>query len=76
MNLGRIIKDALNSLNNTFKGYRSDSFGQKGMRLITNGYTPVAGEVFKTLVVIDDSTITATNLAGGDGGSDNLTAGS
>ena len=72
MGLGKIIQVSLNSLNKAFKGYRSDSFGQKGMRIITNGYTPVTGEVFTTLVVIEDSTITATNLAGD--GSDNLTA--
>jgi hypothetical protein len=45
------------------------SFGQKGFRLITSSFTPVANEEYRVLVTLDDSTVTAVALAG-----DNLTA--
>jgi hypothetical protein len=45
------------------------SFGQKGFRLITSSFTPVANEEYRVLVTLDDSTLSATALAG-----DNLSA--
>jgi hypothetical protein len=54
---------------NAAPNYFRQSFGQKGFRLITSSFTPVAGEEYRVIVPLDDSTVTAVALAG-----DNLTA--
>lgn len=47
------------------------SFGQKGFRLITSSFTPIADEQYRVVVPLDDSTISVVSL--GSVG-DNLTA--
>jgi hypothetical protein len=47
------------------------SFGQKGFRLITSSFTPVADEQYRVVVPLEDSTISVVSL--GSVG-DNLTA--
>jgi hypothetical protein len=54
---------------NAAPNYFRQSFGQKGFRLITSSFTPVANEEYRVIVPLDDSTVTAVALAG-----DNLTA--
>ena len=45
------------------------SFGQKGFRVITSGFTPVANEEYRVIQVLEDAVVSATSLAG-----DNLVA--
>lgn len=49
---------------NAAPNFFRQSFGQKGFRLIIPGSTPVSGEEYRVIVPLDDSTVTATALAG------------
>lgn len=40
------------------------SFGQKGFRRITSGFTPVTDEQYRVVCAIEDSTISVTSYAG------------
>lgn len=54
---------------NAAPNYFRQSFGQKGFRLITSSFVPVAGEEYRVIVPLVDSVVSATALAG-----DSLTA--
>jgi hypothetical protein len=47
---------------NAAPNFFRQSFGQKGFRLITSTFTPVADEQYRAIVPLDDSTISATSL--------------
>ena len=45
------------------------AFGQKGFRKVTSAFTPVAGEEYRVVYALQDSTVTLTSVNG-----DNLTS--
>jgi hypothetical protein len=38
------------------------SFGQKGFRVITSSFTPVANEEYRVIIPLEDSTVSAVSL--------------
>jgi len=61
---------------NAAPNYFRQSFGQKGFRVITSSFTPVANEEYRVIQVLEDSVVTATSLAGDSLAAVTLTAGS
>jgi hypothetical protein len=51
------------------------AFGQKGFRKITSGFTPVAGEEYRVVYALQDSTITLVSVNGDSLTSQTLLAG-
>jgi len=51
------------------------AFGQKGFRKITNASTPVAGEEYRVVYALQDSTITVVSTSGDGLTSQTLLAG-
>lgn len=49
---------------NAAPNFFRQSFGQKGFRVITSSFTPITNEEYRVIVTLDDSTVTATALAG------------
>ena len=44
--------------------YQLQALGQKGFRKITTGFSPVADEYYRAIVVVNDAVITTTSEAG------------
>ena len=51
------------------------AFGQKGFRKVTSGFTPVAGEEYRVVYALQDSTITLVSVNGDGLTSQTLLAG-
>lgn len=51
------------------------AFGQKGFRKVTSGFTPVAGEEYRVVYALQDSTITVVSTSGDGLTSQTLLAG-
>lgn len=46
--------------------FQLQDFGQMGFRLVTTSFTPVSGEQYRTIYVLQDAVITATTEKGDD----------
>jgi hypothetical protein len=40
------------------------SFGQKGLRVVTSAFTPVSGEFYRAFTITSDAVVTATPVEG------------
>ena len=55
--------------------YQLQALGQKGFRKITTGFSPVADEYYRAIVVVNDAVITTTSEAGDSLSAESLLAG-
>lgn len=55
--------------------FQLQAFGQQGFRKITSGFTPVAGEEYRVVYALQDSTITLVSVNGDGLTSQTLLAG-
>ena len=55
--------------------YQLQALGQKGFRKITSGFSPVADEYYRAIVVVNDAVVTTTSEAGDSRSAESLLAG-